>query len=40
MPPARRSSLLLARERYEELGLWRGQTVWFRPRSDHVFTAA
>ena len=31
---------VLARERYEELGLWRGQTVWFRPRSAHVFTAA
>lgn len=30
---------LLTRERYEQLQLWRGQTVWIRPRAEHVFTA-
>jgi sulfate/thiosulfate transport system ATP-binding protein len=28
---------LLTRQRYEELELWRGQTVWIRPRSEHLF---
>ena len=30
-------ALLIARRRYDELELWRGQTVWVRPRSEHVF---
>jgi len=30
---------LLTRARYDELELWRGQTVWIRPRSEHVFVA-
>jgi sulfate transport system ATP-binding protein len=30
---------LLTRERYEELALWRGQTVWLRPRAEHVFAS-
>ena len=30
---------LLTRERYEQLQLWRGQTVWIRPRAEHVFAA-
>jgi molybdopterin-binding protein len=30
---------LLTRERYEELQLWRGQTVWMRPRAEHEFAA-
>ncbi len=29
---------LLTRDRYEELELWRGQTVWIRPRRERVFT--
>ncbi len=28
---------LLERNRYEELGLWRGQTVWARPHRERVF---
>jgi sulfate transport system ATP-binding protein len=28
---------LLERSRYEELGLWRGQTVWARPQRERVF---
>ena len=28
---------VLTRDRFEELGLWRGQTVWVRPRKDRVF---
>jgi sulfate/thiosulfate transport system ATP-binding protein len=28
---------LLTRERYDELELWRGQTVWIRPRRERVF---
>jgi sulfate transport system ATP-binding protein len=28
---------LLTRDRYEELELWRGQTVWVRPRRERVF---
>ena len=28
---------ILSRDRYEELGLWRGQTVWVRPERDRVF---
>ena len=31
---------LLTRERYEELALWRGQTVWIRPRAEYVFAGA
>ena len=30
---------LLTRDRYEELELWRGQTVWIRPRRERVFAA-
>jgi sulfate transport system ATP-binding protein len=30
---------LLERNRYEELGLWRGQTVWVRPQRERVFAA-
>ena len=29
---------VLARRRYDELGLWRGQTVWVRPRRERVFS--
>ena len=28
---------LLTRDRYEELELWRGQTVWVRPRRERAF---
>jgi sulfate transport system ATP-binding protein len=28
---------LLERNRFEDLGLWRGQTVWIRPRRERVF---
>ncbi len=28
---------VLTRDRFEELGLWRGQTVWVRPRRDRIF---
>ena len=28
---------LLTRERFEEQGLWRGQTVWVRPERERVF---
>jgi sulfate transport system ATP-binding protein len=28
---------LLTRDRFSELELWRGQTVWVRPRSERVF---
>ncbi len=28
---------VIARRRYDELELWRGQTVWVRPRREHVF---
>jgi sulfate transport system ATP-binding protein len=28
---------LLTRERFEELGLWRGQTVWLRPAPERAF---
>jgi sulfate/thiosulfate transport system ATP-binding protein len=28
---------LLERDRFEELGLWRGQTVWVRPQRERVF---
>ena len=31
---------LLPRERFDGLGLWRGQTVWVRPRREHAFAAA
>jgi sulfate/thiosulfate transport system ATP-binding protein len=31
---------VLTRERFEQLALWRGQTVWVRPRSAHVFAEA
>jgi len=30
---------LLERNRYEELGLWRGQTVWARPQRERIFAA-
>jgi sulfate transport system ATP-binding protein len=30
---------LLTRTRFEELELWRGQTVWLRPRRQRVFAA-
>ena len=30
---------LLERDRFEELGLWRGQTVWVRPQRERVFAA-
>jgi sulfate transport system ATP-binding protein len=30
---------LLERNRYEELGFWRGQTVWVRPQRERVFAA-
>ena len=28
---------LMTRDRYEELELWRGQTVWVRPRRERAF---
>jgi TOBE-like domain len=28
---------LLTRDRFEELDLWRGQTVWVKPRRERVF---
>jgi len=28
---------LLARDRFDELDLWRGQTVWVRPQRERVF---
>ena len=28
---------VLTRERFEELGLWRGQTVWLRPERERAF---
>jgi sulfate transport system ATP-binding protein len=31
---------LLTRNRFEELELWRGQTVWVRPQRDRVFTTS
>ena len=31
---------LLTRERFEELGYWRGQTVWVRPQRKRVFAPA
>jgi sulfate transport system ATP-binding protein len=30
---------ILERDRYDELGLWRGQTVWVRPHRERVFAA-
>lgn len=30
---------LLTRERFEELDLWRGQTVWVEPRQERVFAS-
>jgi sulfate transport system ATP-binding protein len=30
---------LLTRERFEELDLWRGQTVWVEPRRERVFAS-
>ena len=30
---------LLERDRFDELGLWRGQTVWVRPQRERVFAA-
>ena len=30
---------VLTRDRFEELELWRGQTVWVRPRRERVFPA-
>ena len=30
---------LLERDRFEELDLWRGQTVWVRPQRERVFAA-
>jgi sulfate transport system ATP-binding protein len=30
---------MLTRDRFEELELWRGQTVWVRPRRNHVLMA-
>jgi sulfate transport system ATP-binding protein len=30
---------LLTRERFEELDLWRGQTVWIRPQRERVFAS-
>ncbi|MGH3077789.1 MAG: sulfate/molybdate ABC transporter ATP-binding protein [Gaiellaceae bacterium] len=30
---------LLERDRFEALGLWRGQTVWVRPQRERVFAA-
>jgi sulfate transport system ATP-binding protein len=30
---------LLTRDRFDELGLWRGQTVWARPHRGRVFPA-
>jgi sulfate/thiosulfate transport system ATP-binding protein len=30
---------ILTRDRFEELELWRGQTVWIRPRTEHAFAA-
>jgi len=31
---------LLERDRFEALGLWRGQTVWVRPQRERVFAEA
>jgi sulfate/thiosulfate transport system ATP-binding protein len=31
---------LLTRQRFEELELWRGQTVWIRPRHEHRFAVS
>ena len=31
---------LLERDRFEALGLWRGQTVWMRPQRERVFAEA
>jgi sulfate transport system ATP-binding protein len=31
---------ILTRERFEELGLWRGQTVWIRPYSERAYTTS
>ena len=30
---------LLTRDRFEELELWRGQTVWVRPHRERVLIA-
>jgi molybdopterin-binding protein len=30
---------LITRERFDELDLWRGQTVWVRARRKRVFAA-
>jgi sulfate transport system ATP-binding protein len=30
---------LLTRERFEELDLWRGQTIWIRPQRERVFSS-
>lgn len=30
---------LLTRERFQELDLWRGQTVWIRPQRERVFAS-
>jgi hypothetical protein len=30
---------VVARDRFEELDLWRGQTVWVRARRPRVFAA-
>jgi sulfate transport system ATP-binding protein len=31
---------LLTRDRFDELDLWRGQTVWLRPQRQRVFASA
>jgi sulfate transport system ATP-binding protein len=31
--------MLVTRDRFDELGLWRGQTVWLRPQQERAFTA-
>ena len=31
---------ILTRDRFEELELWRGQTVWVRPKPDRVLAAS
>ena len=31
---------VLPRQRFDELELWRGQTVWVRPRAERVFSGA
>jgi hypothetical protein len=30
---------LMTRERFDDAGFWRGQTVWMQPRRERVFVA-